>query len=75
MFITKLQCKHFTSQGKGEGAQTGAYGSVSQITGSVHESITSELKQSMEKNNELIFCLRALLLWKTVFFAHLFSGI
>lgn len=53
----------FTSQGKGEGARTidqGAYGSVPQITGSIHRSIIGQLNQSTEKNRYLIFCPRAL---------------
>lgn len=71
---------HFTSQGKGEVAQTidqGAYGSVPQITGSINRSIIAQLKQSTEKNRYLIFCPRALfiVMEDCLFFAGMFSGI
>lgn len=70
---------HFTSPG-GEGVQTvdpSACGSeFFEMTGSIHLPINSELKQSMEKNSELIFCPTALIIVTEdcLFFAGLFSG-
>lgn len=70
---------HFTSPG-GEGVQTvdpSACGSeFFEMTGSIYLPINSELKQSMEKNRELIFCPRALIIVTEdcLFFAGLFSG-